>query len=87
MYRAKYVPVWLKNAIIYRDKYRCSICGCDLSKAHTTVIKENFDHIIPLQNGGNNDPSNWQLTCEHCNKSKGCMNNDFTNIVMPFWEM
>jgi len=31
---------------------------------------ENFDHIIPLNCGGNNDPSNWQLTCESCNKSK-----------------
>ena len=87
LYRAKYVPAWLKNAIIYRDKNRCSICGCDLSKAHTTVTKENFDHIIPLQNGGNNDPSNWQLTCEQCNKSKGCRSNNFNNVVMPFWEM
>ena len=87
LYRAKYVPTWLKNAIIYRDKNRCSICGCDLSKAHTTVTKENFDHIIPLQNGGNNDPSNWQLTCEQCNKSKGCRSNNFNNVVMPFWEM
>lgn len=87
LYRAKYVPAWLKNAIIYRDKNRCSICGCDLSKAHTTVTKENFDHIIPLQNGGNNDPSNWQLTCEQCNKSKGCRSDNFTNVVMPFWEM
>ncbi|HFQ4897072.1 HNH endonuclease [Streptococcus agalactiae] len=84
--RTKYVPSWLKNAIIYRDKNRCSLCGCDLSKSHTTVTKENYDHIIPLQNGGNNDPSNWQLTCEQCNKSKGHRSSNFTNIVMPFWE-
>lgn len=85
--RITYVPSWLKDAILYRDKCRCSICGCDLSKANTTITKQNFDHIIPLQNGGNNDPSNWQLTCEHCNKSKGNRSDNFTNIVLPFWEI
>lgn len=83
--RIRYVPSWLKDAILYRDKCRCSICGCDLSKANTTITKQNFDHIIPLQNGGNNDPSNWQLTCEPCNKSKGNRSDNFTNIVLPFW--
>lgn len=83
--RISYYPKWFKKGIEYRDKLRCSICGCDLSSAFTTMVDTNFDHIIPLKNGGNNDPSNWQLTCESCNKSKGARRNDYKNIVFPFW--
>ena len=85
--RINYRPIWLKRGIEYRDKCRCSICGCDLSSAFTTIVDENFDHIIPLKAGGNNDPSNWQLTCESCNKSKGARSSVFKNIMFPFWEM
>lgn len=85
--RITYYPTWFKRGIEYRDKKRCSICGCDLSSAFTTIVDENFDHIIPLKLGGNNDPSNWQLTCETCNKSKGARNTEFKNIIFPFWEM
>lgn len=85
--RISYYPTWLKRGIEYRDKCRCSICGCDLSSAFTTIVDENFDHIIPLKMGGNNDPSNWQLTCESCNKSKGARSSNFKNIVFPFWKI
>lgn len=85
--RVTYYPKWFKRGIQYRDKCRCSICGCDLSSAFTTLVDENFDHIIPLNSGGNNDPSNWQLTCESCNKSKGARSSEFKNIVFPFWKM
>ena len=85
--RVSYYPTWLKRGIEYRDKCRCSICGCDLSSAFTTLVDKNYDHIIPLKMGGNNDPSNWQLTCERCNKSKGARSSDFKNIVFPFWEI
>lgn len=80
-------PKWLQRGIEYRDKGRCSLCGCDLSSAFTTIVNKNFDHIIPLQSGGNNDPSNWQLTCETCNKSKRDRNSEFKNIVFPFWKI
>lgn len=79
-------PGWLKKGIEYRDKGRCSLCGCNLSTSFTMCDNKNFDHIIPLKLGGNNDPSNWQLTCEKCNKTKGARNSEFKNIVFPFWE-
>lgn len=85
--RITYYPKWMKSGIEYRDKLRCSICGCDLSSAFTTLVDKNFDHIIPLQAGGNNDPSNWQITCETCNKSKGARSSKFKNIVFPFWQI
>ena len=80
-------PSWLKDGIRYRDKERCQLCGCDTTAILKPDIKPNIDHIIPLNMGGINDPINLQLTCEHCNKSKGSRNMMFNNIATPFWRL
>ena len=80
-------PVWLQNGVRLRDKERCSVCGDNLGRILTNSTKVNYDHIIPLQKNGNNDPTNWQLTCETCNKSKGDRSAEFKNVFSTFWEM
>ena len=80
-------PVWLQNGVRLRDKERCSVCGDNLGRILTNSTNVNYDHIIPLQKNGNNDPTNWQLTCETCNKSKGDRNAEFKNVFSAFWEM
>ena len=77
-------PVWVQKAIKMRDRNRCQLCGKDLSGTFN-LSNENFDHIIPLEDGGTNDPCNIQLTCEHCNKSKGARSRNYKNIMIPFW--
>lgn len=71
--RIKYIPKWLKRAVFYRDRGRCQHCGKDLSGQ--LVIADDgelhFDHIIPLENGGTNDSTNFQLLCNRCNWEKG----------------
>lgn len=85
--RCSFIPQWLKNGVFYRDKGRCQICGADLTKILQLDNKDNYDHIIPLENGGTNEPTNFQLTCEHCNKSKGAKNSKFNNMANRFWEL
>ena len=70
-----------------RDKGRCQLCGCDVSGILRTDVKYNIDHIVPLKCGGINDPINLQLSCEHCNKSKGARSTKFNNIASPFWRL
>jgi len=77
-------PKWLKDAVKMRDRNRCQLCGKDLSGTFN-LSTENFDHMIPLEDGGTNDPCNIQLTCESCNKSKGARSTDYKNIMIPFW--
>ena len=64
------LPKWLKNGVFFRDKGICQICGKDLTCLISTDSKINYDYIIPLEKGGSNDPSNFQLTSKSCTTSK-----------------
>lgn len=85
--RCSYVPQWLKTGVFYRDKGRCQLCGRDLTGLNRPNSDKNFDHIIPLEQSGSNDPTNFQLTCESCNFKKGDRNCDTKDIATPFWEL
>lgn len=53
-------------ARIYKaQKGRCAYCRCKLGADF------HRDHVIALASGGTNWPSNIQLTCDPCNRSKG----------------
>lgn len=64
------IPKWVKSAVFHRDKGRCVFCNTDLTGIVNTLTILNYDHIVPLDLFGTNDPCNIQLTCESCNKSK-----------------
>lgn len=81
------LPQWLKKGVFMRDKGRCQICGTDLTKILSLEKAENYDHIIPLEMGGTNDPVNFQLTCETCNKSKGDRNKDYNSLGSRYWDI
>ncbi|MEW4477365.1 HNH endonuclease [Vibrio cholerae] len=80
-----YFPVWLKNAVFLRDKGICQLCGCDLTNVLVPTEQRNIDHMVPLNSSGTNDPTNFQLTCESCNKSKGATVHAEPHLSFPFW--
>ncbi|MBR0318126.1 MAG: HNH endonuclease [Spirochaetia bacterium] len=49
------------------QNHKCFICGEEID---LDIQKTNIDHIRPLANGGKDDPINFAITHEHCNKSK-----------------
>lgn len=66
------IPIWAKRAVVFRDHGKCVFCDKDLSGLFD-IIDQNaihFDHIVSLKNGGLNDVSNLQLTCQECNLRK-----------------
>ena len=67
-----HMPMWVKNAVKYRDNGRCVMCGKDLTGLLETekIREKQFDHIVPLEIGGLNDVSNIQLMCQDCNREK-----------------
>lgn len=70
-------PVWLKDAIFHRDKAVCCLCSANLDKKNNIEIKSHYDHIIPLDLFGINDPTNVQLLCGKCNSEKGKRNSNY----------
>lgn len=79
------IPSWVKNAVFHRDKGRCVYCNTDLTGVVNSLTAKNYDHMVPLDLFGTNDPCNIQLTCETCNKSKS---NRFSSTGFryhPWW--
>ncbi len=67
-----------RRAIFERDKYRCQYCGVRVTWLRwesRSILSDTrlgaVDHGFPRARGGQNDPSNLLLACEHCNASKG----------------
>jgi hypothetical protein len=85
--KRQHFPAWLKNAVFHRDKGRCVICRCDLSRLVTLENEINIDHIIPLNLYGTNDSSNMQLLCSDCNNEKLDRNTATSTLNVPFWNM
>jgi 5-methylcytosine-specific restriction endonuclease McrA len=61
------IPLTLSERvfILNRDKKTCRICG---RKAPDVSLE--VDHIIPVDKGGTNDPSNLETLCFDCNRGK-----------------
>jgi 5-methylcytosine-specific restriction endonuclease McrA len=55
----------LRKARMKSQDGKCAICGLELGR------DQSLDHIVPVSKGGKNVWSNFQLTHEKCNKSKG----------------
>jgi hypothetical protein len=64
------VPDWCKHAVYFRDRGKCCFCSKDLSGVLNIHNGKQYDHIVPLAQGGLNDVSNIQLLCAGCNKKK-----------------
>lgn len=60
-----------RNALVKQlwniQNHKCFICG---EKIDLDIQTTNIDHIKPLANGGKDEPVNFAITHEHCNKSK-----------------
>lgn len=62
-------PGYLRAAICKRDKWRCGICGdrVNPSLEHPHPRAASLDHVIPVSEGGTNEPANLRLVHLVCN--------------------
>jgi len=74
-----------KKAIYVRDEGICKSCGAfTLLDAHKyDPLKANFDHIIPIKDGGKNELDNGQTLCLICHKLKHSAKAKSANSVKP----
>jgi len=83
--RRVYLPTWLKKGIFFRDRGICQICGKDVSGLRSPLDEIHIDHIVPLGEYGNNDPTNFQLACRGCNINKGIALHFERTRFMQYW--
>lgn len=57
------IPSDVRLVVWQRDQGRCASCG-------SKELLE-YDHIIPVTEGGSSTARNIQLLCEPCNRAKG----------------
>jgi HNH endonuclease len=79
------IPQWLRKAVFHRDVGRCVLCQRDLSGLISTNRKLHFDHMVPLDQYGTNDPSNFQLLCEKCNLDKSGTASETGHLYNRWW--
>lgn len=60
--RKSYIPKSIRREVWRRDGGRCRECKSNK--------KLEFDHIIPISEGGGSTARNIQLLCEKCNRRK-----------------
>lgn len=60
--QSRYVSETTKKIVFARDEGKCQCCG--------SSSELEYDHITPFSCGGNSEPSNIQLLCQTCNRSK-----------------
>lgn len=78
-------PAWLKKALIQRESGSCAICYRDLTGVIANNAETAIDHLVPLNMGGTNDPTNLQLLCKECNTNKGGNKTTTSDSYPPFW--
>jgi hypothetical protein len=62
MSQSRHVSETTKKIVFSRDGGKCQCCGSGANLE--------YDHITPFSCGGKSDPSNIQLLCQQCNRSK-----------------
>ncbi|EGR0111320.1 HNH endonuclease [Vibrio vulnificus] len=85
MKRCTYWPSWLKNALFRREQGHCASCQKDLTGLLSNEKSIAIDHIVPLNLGGVNDSTNFQILCSTCNTEKGGDKTDTSDLYSPFW--
>ena len=60
-------PYKLRFSILARDGFRCRYCGCSAQEDGVRLV---VDHIIALEKGGTDAPSNLISACTDCNVGK-----------------
>jgi hypothetical protein len=60
--QSRYISETTKKIVFSRDGGSCNCCGSSSNLE--------YDHITPFSCGGSSEPSNIQLLCMSCNRSK-----------------
>ncbi len=63
-----------RNEILERNGFTCQLCGAGPSDPDPfnpgRKVRLHVDHLIPISQGGTDDPDNLRTLCSNCNQGK-----------------
>lgn len=71
-----------RYAVLARDGFLCRYCGARPDTGAVLVV----DHIIPVKEGGSNDPANLITACQPCNAGKSAKSPENAAATPPDYE-
>lgn len=77
MGKRKAIPKSVRFEVFKRDRFTCQYCG---RKSPDVTLE--IDHIVPVAEGGTNEPLNLVTACFDCNRGKGKRKLDDTSAVV-----
>lgn len=77
---AREISPQTRSDVLERDGYTCKLCGCGVGDKDpcdpSRSVRLHIDHIVPVNQGGSNEPSNLRVLCSACNQTR-------SNITTP----
>jgi HNH endonuclease len=71
---ARSISPQLRMQILERNGFTCRLCGATASDPDpynpNRKVRLHVDHVIPISQGGTDDPSNLRTTCSTCNQGR-----------------
>ncbi|MDC7701412.1 HNH endonuclease [Vogesella indigofera] len=78
--RTTYFKKWIQNAIQLRERGNCHYCGRVVASPAIANQEYDIDHMVPIAQGGTNDPTNLVLSCPSCNNDKRASIRSFDDV-------
>lgn len=78
--RATYFKKWIKDSIVHRERGLCHYCGHHVVTPAIPNQEYDIDHMVPIAQGGTNDPTNLVLSCPVCNNVKRASVQPFNDV-------
>ena len=80
----------LKFTILSRIGLPCPCCGNVMVETLNHPYMATLEHVIPLDHGGTNDPSNLDIICLSCNRARNSVKQHFDNcsrrVPKEYWQ-
>ena len=84
MAKRKAISTGKRMRIFERDGFKCVYCGRTPDMEDVVL---HVDHILPVKEGGGNDPSNLRTACDKCNLGKGARILDTEGSPLDYGEI
>lgn len=79
------IPKAVRDAVILRDGFVCTLCGCDVYVGADAKDRPKqlltFDHIRHYSTGGPDTIANLRVACRSCNSRRGAGEIDPRQVV------